>query len=283
MTRFDADLHLPRATGSATWRPLLTLRGESAEQLVDNPIDIRSAEFHPGGEQRITESQLRAWRSDLNDWAYDRGFPTALNTERRSTWDVELGSRLLDDIEGLPEALHPDVWCWIATHLLPHFVVYRWGWPTGTDGEPPTSRQQWARFGSDLRNGLRLALHRIVTYGPELATRASEQEFQSIQYRPAFGLDQRVARLVLGTLIRAFDDPASNYGKQGGTRALDCNDVCIELRVINSLQPLCFAADDEISRVADDVIARLPELREQRVRLAARQPKPTATPAEPGA
>ena len=262
VTRFDDALHLPRAGGSATWRPLIALYGQVPEQIVDNPIDVRRAEFHPAGEQRITESQLLDWRKDLNNWAYDRGFPAALNTERRSAWDVELGARLLDDTANLPEALHPDVWCWLATHLLPHFVVYRWGWPASDNGEPPTGREQWARFGPDLRNGLRLALHRILTYGREIASRASEQEFQSVQYRPAFGLDQRVAQLLLRTLVDAFDDPASNYGKNGGTRALDCNDVCIELRLINSLRPLCFASDEEVVSVVQDVIDRLPDLRE---------------------
>ncbi|MCU1365753.1 MAG: hypothetical protein JWN39_1392, partial [Ilumatobacteraceae bacterium] len=136
MTRVDAGLHLPRATGSSTWRPLLPLVGQSPEFFIDNPIDIRRAEFHSGGEQRISESQLLAWRRDLNDWAYDRGFPAPLNTERRSAWDVELGVRLLEDTQELPEAFHPDVWCWLATHLLPHFIVYRWGWPSSTNGEP---------------------------------------------------------------------------------------------------------------------------------------------------
>jgi hypothetical protein len=264
MSRFDADTHLPRATGSTSWRPLVELHGKSPEELSDNPIDLRRAEFHPAGERHVTEDELLSWRDDLNSWAYDRGYPSPLNTERRSNWDVELGTRLLDDTSGLPEALHPDVWCWIATHLLPHFVVYRWNWPALTHGHPPTGRAQWARFGTDLRNGLRLAVHRILTYGPDIAKRASEQEFQSIQYRPAFGLDQRVARIVLATLVDAYDDPTSNYGKNGGTRALDADDVCIELRLINSLRPLCFASDDDIVAIVHDSIDRLPEYRKTR-------------------
>ncbi|MEP2372304.1 hypothetical protein [Ilumatobacter sp.] len=225
------------------------------------PIDLRRAEFHPAGDRQVSQDELVAWRDDLNAWAHDRGYPSALNSERRSTWDVELGARLIEDTSGLSEALHPDVWCWIATHLLPHFVVYRWGWPNLKDGSPPAGRSEWARFGPDLRNALRLAMHRILTYGPDLAARASEQEFQSIQYRPAFGLDQRVARIVLHTLVEAFDDPNSNYGKNGGTRSLDNNDVCIELRVINSLRPLCFVSDENLVQIVHDVVKRLPDLR----------------------
>lgn len=252
---------LPRASGNTTWRPLLDLHGQVPENMIDNPFDLRKAEFHPAGETRVTEMALREWRDDLNAWAYDHRFPGQLDSERRSAWDVDLGAKLLNDMQEVPEALHPDVWCWLAVHLLPHFVVYRWGWPTVTNGAPPTGREPWARFGGDLRNGLRLALHRIITYGPDLAQRATEQEFQSIQYRPAFGLDQRVARVVLQTLVDENDDPSSNYGKNGGTRALDANFVCIELRLINSLQPLCFASDARIVDRVRSVVESLPEIR----------------------
>lgn len=265
MTRFESGLHLPRASGTAAWQPLVELHGKNVEQLLDNPIDLRRAEFHPAGKERITETQLLQWRGDLNDWAFDRGFPAPLNEQRRSAWDVDLGMRLREDTANLAEALHPEVWCWIATNLLPHFVVYRWGWPKLAEGETKVEgRAKWSRFGSDLRNGLRLALHRILVHGSDVAGRASEQEFQSIQYRPSFGLDQRVAQLLLRSLVDAFDDPDSNYGKNGGSRSLDCDDVCQELRVINSLQPLCFSTDDRIVNVVAEVIERLPELRKVR-------------------
>lgn len=104
-------------------------------------------------------------------------------------------------------------------------------------------------------------MHRIMTYRPDIAGRASKQEFQSTQYRPAFGLEQRVARIVMRTLVDAYDDPMSNYGKSGGTQALDNNDVCIELRVINSLRPLCFASDDGVDAIVKQVVERLPGLR----------------------
>lgn len=259
--RFDAGTHLPRASGSTAWRSLGAIHGVQPDALLQLPLDLKRAEFHPAGQRQVSTDELYAWRDDLNNWAFDNGFPASLNNERRSTWDVELGTRLLQDTGGLPEAFHPDVWCWIATYLLPHFVVYRWGWPKVSNGASPEGRDAWARFGVDLRNGLRLALHRIATYGPEVCQRATEQEFQSIQYRPAFGLDRRVARVVLSTLVDAFDDPASNYGKNGGTRALDADDVCIELRLINSLRPLCFASDDRIAAIVHDAIDRLPTYR----------------------
>lgn len=261
MTCFEPGTHLPRLSGSTTWRPLLDHHGKPAEALSNLAIDLRRAEFHAAGGHQVTEDDLLRWRDELNDWAYARSFPSPLNTERRSDWDVDLGLRLLEDTEGLPEAAHPDVWCWLATNLLPHFVVYRWGWPGRREGDAPEGRSPWARFGGDLRNGLRLAMHRIATYGPEIARRASEQEFQSIQYRPAFGIDQRVARVVLQTLVDAWDDPKSNYGKNKGTRALDGNYVCIELRIVNSLRPLCFFKDEEIQATVLDIIERLPSLR----------------------
>lgn len=262
MSRFPSGTHLPRARGSAAQHPLIELYGKPPEEMIDRPIDLRHAEFHPAGERRVAESELVAWRQELNDWAFDHGFPAEMNLDRRSSWDVKLGLRLLEDTGGLPEELHPDVWCWLATRLLPHFVVYRWGWPPEKGGRPPTGSEPWARFGSGGKNGLRMAVQRVLTYGPELAARASEQEFQSIQYRPAFGLDPRVARTLLETLVDASDDPASNYGKNGGTRADDANYVCKELQIVNSLRPLCFMSDEIIKSLVNDVIERLPTLRD---------------------
>ena len=261
MSRFAPGTHFPRASGSSTWLPLIDVHGSAPDSLADNPIDLRRAEFHPAGDRHVNHEELLAWRNDLNAWAHDRGYPSALNTERRSVWDVDLGTQLLKDTAGLPEAMHPDVWCWIATHLLPHFVVYRWDWPALKDGAPPIGRSEWARFGPDLRNGLPLAMHRILTCGPDIAGRASEQEFQSIQYRPAFGLDQRVACIVLHVLVDAADAPDSKYGRSGDTRSKDADTVCVDLRVVNSLRPFCFVSDDGVSEIVVDVIDRLPELR----------------------
>lgn len=261
MSAFEADHFFPRLSPNDAQRILLGLHGRAADELAEHPIDLKRAEFHPAATRHVDEARLLAWRRELNDWAWDRGFPSPMNSERRSAWDVELGRRLLDDLQKVPEVLHPNVWCWMATSLLPHFVVHRWGWPAEKNGKPPSGRGPWARFGADQRNGLRLAMQRIMTYGDEIAARASEQEFQSLLNRPAFGVDPRVARLILETFIRSLDDPNSNYGKHGGTRALDCNMVCIELRLINSLRPFCFASDDAIIAIVEDAIARLPQLR----------------------
>lgn len=264
MSRFPDGTHLPRATGSNSWQPLIDLRGRSIDEIKALPVDLRSAEFHPAAARRVEVAELEAWRGELNSWASDRGFPSDMNETMRSAWDVELGQRLLADTEGLPEAQHPDVWCWLATNLLPHLVVYRWGWPELTkDGEVPTGRSAWVRFGDDLRNGLHLAMHRIIVYGPDLASHATEQEFQSVLNRPAFGRDRRVAAVVMSTLRECLADEDSNYGKNGGTRTLDADDVCIELRVINSLRPLCFAPDDEIRGIVKNAVERLPEYRKE--------------------
>lgn len=263
MSRFGSELFFPRISAGDAQRRLISVHGKPADELSDLTIDLKRAEFHPLGTSRVDEESLLVWRTELNDWAWDRGFPSAMNAERRSDWDVQLGRRLLDDLKDVPELVHPNVWCWLASCLLPHFVVHRWGWPDPANGEPPTGRGPWARFGADHRNGLRLTVHRILTYGDAVAARASEQEFQSLLNRPAYGADPRVARIIMETFIRALDDPSSNYGKNGGTRALDCNIACIELRLLNSLRPLCFASDDAIIEVVDDVIERLPELRGQ--------------------
>jgi hypothetical protein len=269
MARFDETVFFPRSSGSAFWSPLAEYFGGDLDQLATKRIDLRSAEFHPRGERRVTENELAEWRDELNEWAYEAGFPSTMNLAQRSTWDIELGIRLLQSTKVLPESLHPDVWCWIAVHLLPHFVVHRWGWPDSTDGEPPRSRSKWARFGPGPSNGLRLAIHRVGTYGPDIARRANQEEFQSIQNRPAFSLDQRVCRAILSTIVDALDDPSSHYGKsedgQLGRRRMDANLVGMELRFINSMRPLCFATDEEIALIVNEVIGRLPDLRTRHV------------------
>jgi hypothetical protein len=260
MKFFGDDLHFPRPAPGPLWEPLRDAYLREPRKMLEQPFDLRAAVFH-STDRRVSDGQLKEWRTDLYSWATDHGFPQKLDGTTRSDWDVDLGVRLWADTGHLPEATHPDVWCWIAIHLLPHFVVYRWGWPTSDTDEAPIGAAKWSRFGRDLRNGLRLAVHRVRTYGEDLARLASEQEFQSIQYRPAYGLDQRVARVILETLVESYTDKDSNYGKNGGNRALDCNDVCIELRVVSSMRPLCFASDLEIAATVRSVIDRLPELR----------------------
>jgi len=260
MSPFNESQHLPRPPSGPTWAALREHYGKDVKDICEIDFDLRSATFHTPS-SAVEKSQLMAWRTDLNEWAFQKGLLDGAKNVSISDWDVDLGVRLVADIGTLPEFLHPETWCWIATNLLPHFVVFRWGWPALEDGEVPNTASRWVRFGRDLRNGLRLATHRIFTYGEELSRLATEQEFQSIQYRPAYGLDQRVARLILQTLVEAAADRNSNYGKNGGSRALDCNEVCIELRVLNSMRPLCFASDSQIVTVVHEVIERLPQLR----------------------
>lgn len=265
MTCFEESTFLPRATGNIFWRSLSELHGTDLDELSKISVDLKRAEFHPGGKKQVTVAELVEWRNNLNDWAYDLGFPNQMNAAQKSSWDVELGMKLQDGLDGLPECLHPDVACWMASNLLPHFIVYRWGWPELENGKPPTSRKKWNRFGSDQNNGLRLAMYRVMTYGPEIARRANQEEFQSIQFRPAFSLDRRVSRVILLTIVEALDDPKSKYGKnengQPGNRRTDANALGIELRFINSMRPFCFESDVAIAEIVNGTIARLPDLR----------------------
>lgn len=268
MTRFGADAFFPRLIGNSFWQPLAELRGTGLDELSETGIDLRRSVFHPNAEYRVSEDELTRWRTDLNSWAYDQGFPNQMSRRQRNQWDVELGIKLIGDTEDLPESLHPEVWCWIAVYLLPHFVVHRWGWPDlDKEGGIPRGRSKWARFGPDARNGLRLAMHRVDTFGADAARRAEQEEFQSIQNRPSYSLDRRVSRVILEALLDALDDESSPYGKNDdgkiGNRRIDANNVGIELRIINSMQPLCFASDDQIKAIMADIIDRLPELRKR--------------------
>lgn len=254
---------MPRANSAdaitldALWRSPL-------EEIARLDVDLKHALFHPSFDERVETSRLLSWRDDLDSWASDMGYPNKMSERRRAAWDVALGERLLTDTAELSEAEDPTVWCWLATHLLPHLVVYRWGWPAGSPETGPTGRDPWTRFGPTDKNGLLLARQRVAIYGRELALHASEQEFQSIQYRPAFGLDRRVARVILEILVEAAQDMSSNYGRQGSTRSDDADDVCVELRIINSMRPFCFLSDDAIAEIVRETIERLPEIRDPR-------------------
>ena len=264
MPLFGSDTHFPRAKAQESARSLTLIYKKPLDDIRERPFNLQTAEFHPLGKERVSEQDLLNWRNELNDWAADEGFPSQMDANRRSEWDVLLGERLIEDLREVPEFLHPDVWCWIATYLLPHFAVYRWGWPQAVE-DGPSKASAWARFGSDGRNALRMVVNRILLYGPKIARRASEQEFQSIQNRPAFGADPRVAKVVMEAFMQALDDPNSNYAKNygdvPGDRSRDNNLACMELRLINSLRPLCFETDATISEITLDVVKRLPELR----------------------
>lgn len=262
----------PRSGPYEAAQALEAQHGSSVESIANVDFDLSRAHFHPsqGDATRVEEKQLRRWRDDLNAWARDEwGFPSPFSSQAdRFAWDVALGTRMRDDLRGLPELLHPNVWCWIASALLPHLVVHRYGWPT-SDGSG-----RWRRFGPNSNNALRLPVYRDLVFGPELTLRASQQELQSILNRPSYGNDPRVARIVLAGLVDAYEDRArSGYGEGEPGRAIDADLVLQELRVRNSLRPLCFLADDDVVAEVETVIASLPTLRDNAARLQGRGPE----------
>lgn len=259
----------PRSGPYEAAQALEALHGSSVESISNVDFDLSRAHFHPSQEDTtsVETQQLAIWRDDLNDWARDEwGFPSPFSSQAdRFAWDVALGTRIHDDLRGLPELLHPNVWCWIASALLPHLVVHRYGWPT-SDGPG-----RWRRFGPNPNNALRLPVYRDLVFGSELALRASQQELQSILNRPSYGNDPRVARIVLTTLVDAYvDRERTGYGDGEPGRAIDADLVLQELRVRNSLRPLCFLRDEDVAAEAGSVIASLPTLRDKAARLQGR-------------
>ncbi len=203
---------------------------------------------------RAELSSLLGLRSELTDWAADAfGFPGALESEKRKAdWNTELGLQLLQRLGEHAEGRHPNVHAWLASALVPHLVVHRWGWPeTGRDGAVPSSPRKWSRFGMGLRNGLRLALYRVQVLGEDVARNANEQEFQDVLERPAFGNDPRVARTILARLIELHEDPRSSYGKAGLGRTAHCAAALPRLRTLNVLRPLAFLDERDIVDAVD--------------------------------
>src|SRR5262245_47872679 len=117
---------LPRSGAYEAALILEALHGRSVEAIAIVDFDLNKAHFHPsqGDTTPVTSHQLLEWRDEVNAWARDEwGFPSPFGTQAdRFAWDVGLGARLRHDLSGVPELLHPNVWCWLAWALFPHLV-----------------------------------------------------------------------------------------------------------------------------------------------------------------
>ena len=102
MTPFGPDIHFPRASAPESARSLVSIHGKRLDDIRDRSINLKVAEFHPSGKERVSEQELLSWREALNVWAADEGFPSQMDPSRRSEWDVLLGQHTIEDLKDSP-------------------------------------------------------------------------------------------------------------------------------------------------------------------------------------
>lgn len=206
---------LPRLDTSAALSTLREMNGALAVELQSAEIRLSHPSQHwfpLGG--RVASEELRALRRTLDGLAMEHGFPADLSVQRegmgsQAGWDRALGRALVDHLErmGAAELDHPDTWTWLGTTLLPHLIVWRWGWPHDPEElEAPRRRRRYERYIGTLRSGLRRPWYRTVMYAedgheyPDL----NEDHLVQIEERPSLGAEPEVGRALLQGIVRAY-------------------------------------------------------------------------------
>lgn len=92
--------------------------------------EIAREKFAATGIPKISAEELAMFRDEIEGAATSAGYPTKSLAVRQKV-DTAIAVRLanMDLPEG--EMLRPDVWTWIAVHLMPHFVHWRFSKDTG--------------------------------------------------------------------------------------------------------------------------------------------------------
>ena len=103
-------------------RGLLSLQQLEA---IDLP-PLETEQFAPTGPERVQEDYLRTLRVELEAIAQAAGYPSRTEQAFRD-FDGNAATYLAQRDLPVGQAIRSDTWAWIAVHLVPHLVEWRFG------------------------------------------------------------------------------------------------------------------------------------------------------------
>lgn len=116
----------PRLRPSRAAQILLRQEGLGLDELGRWPLpDLTREMFAPTGPAKITADELLELRAALDRVALESGYP-ADSAEHRRLFDRNVARLLGEHDLPVDEMLRADTWTWIAVHLAPYLVRWRW-------------------------------------------------------------------------------------------------------------------------------------------------------------
>lgn len=193
------DRRFPRLSAAQAKVAVAGLLGKSVEQLRSESRvlpDLETERFAATGMPRVSASELKSFQQEVRLRMKGAGYPDG-GVGVRADVDRAIARTLAELDLPVGEMLRPDVWTWMAIHLLPDYLSWRWAKSDGSITEARVS-------GSIHRNALgRLWLRGVVfdrgtgasdRWG--LMDRIPEDGAMAILERTTVSADHRLARAV---------------------------------------------------------------------------------------
>lgn len=106
-------------------------------ETLDLP-SLETEQFAPTGPERVQENFLLELRADLRSIAGAAGYPSRSEQATRE-FDGRAAICLAERDLPIGQAIRSDTWAWIAVHLVPHLVHWRYG-----SSEKPASFRRYS-------------------------------------------------------------------------------------------------------------------------------------------
>lgn len=230
-------VRFPRLSAGEAERVLSTRAGRSITDLEHIRLPaLDGARFAPTGPPKVQISFLLDLRDKLTAVARSAGFPDRSEAIFRQ-FDTEAAILLEESDLPLGQVLLSETWCWIAVHLTPHLVEWRFG-----KEDKPTSRRRYA--GIIQRNAVgRLWYRAHVMVEPEAEDKWSvlkmvtEDAHVAVLERTSIARNYRLAK----NIVRTW----STLG--GGEQMLRAATIRIRLRAI--MLEMSALSEDQMTEV----------------------------------